>query len=166
MSKYFLHITCVMMLAITTLPVTIPAWMVFQKWLMSFEMKEKLETENLHRLELKKDEIKWYIQDRECIVNNKLFDIKSMSEENGFLIIEGIFDEEETEIENRLSRSAFPLDNERSELIFKFTHIIAESPSPFRIIQPMLTNTTQWANQWNMCITSSHKYITTPPPEA
>lgn len=65
-------------------------------------MKEKLETGLLHTITLPENEIVWVKKNKEIRIDNELFDIKSILKENNEIIITGVFDHEETEIEQKL----------------------------------------------------------------
>jgi len=50
--------------------------------------------------------IEWIKKGKEIMVNGKLFDVKKIVKENGQLIVTGLFDDEETAIENYLKRQS------------------------------------------------------------
>jgi len=65
-------------------------------------MKEKLETGLLHTIILPENDIVWVKKNKEIRIGKELFDVKSMLKENNKIIITGVFDHEETEIEQKL----------------------------------------------------------------
>src|SRR5687767_10293251 len=66
-------------------------------------MEASLETEALTRIRIPATDVVWYEEGREIMVQGKMFDIKTYSISNGIFTAEGIFDEEETEVVNRLN---------------------------------------------------------------
>lgn len=59
-------------------------------------MKERMENQSLHGITLADNEIHWLKEEKEILVNGKLFDIKSISQNNGLTTFYGLYDEEET----------------------------------------------------------------------
>lgn len=79
------------------MPVLLTLSFIIKKHDIRNEMKEELKRENLQKVVLKKNEVKW-VDDHEIWINNRMFDIKSKKIEGGVFIFIGLFDEEETEL--------------------------------------------------------------------
>lgn len=69
-------------------------------------MLERLENEQLHRIEVMKENVQWHEKGTELKINGQLFDVKDYHEENGKLICWGIFDTEETALANWVEDNA------------------------------------------------------------
>jgi hypothetical protein len=67
------------------------------------EMEEKLEKLHLQTIQIPVDEIVWYKKNKEIVVEGRLFDIKTLTIENGIATFRGLFDEKESDIKNLLS---------------------------------------------------------------
>jgi len=67
-------------------------------------MKEKLEEEFLHTIVIPEEQIMWVKYNEEINVGNKLFDINSYSEKNGLYFFLGLFDAEETALNDLLEK--------------------------------------------------------------
>lgn len=63
-------------------------------------MKEKLEEEMLHTIVVPAKQLIWAKYNKEIRVDGKMFDIKSMRVENDNYIFTGLYDEEETALNN------------------------------------------------------------------
>lgn len=63
-------------------------------------MLERVEKEQLTTIKIPEKEIEWYNPGHEIIIEGKMFDIKSIHLENGIYTISGLFDEDETELNN------------------------------------------------------------------
>jgi hypothetical protein len=63
-------------------------------------MLERVETEQLTTIKIPEKEIEWYNPGYEIIIEGKMFDIKSIHLEDGIYTISGLFDEDETELNN------------------------------------------------------------------
>ena len=63
-------------------------------------MLERVETEQLTTIKIPEKEIVWYNPGYEIIIEGKMFDIKSIHLEDGIYTISGLFDEDETELNN------------------------------------------------------------------
>jgi hypothetical protein len=92
-----------------------------------WEMEEKLERDAVQTIVVPANEFRWYDEGREIVVNGKMFDVKSITQENGNYLITGLFDEDETQLHlalNKLQHSSDATDAELiSELIFdQWTH--------------------------------------------
>lgn len=75
---------------------------VFQFYIKE-RMEASLERDALQSIALQENEVIWYEEDKELLINGQLFDVKSYSITNGTLTAQGVFDEQETEIINLLN---------------------------------------------------------------
>jgi hypothetical protein len=94
------------------------------------EAKEKLEASMLQTLHLKKEEFSWYKKGKEIRIGKHLFDVKSITEENGILVIAGLYDEQEDLLHKQLEQSQNKQENSsENNLCNFFFHFYYSIPS-------------------------------------
>ena len=71
-------------------------------------MNERLKSDGLVSVSIQKNEIRWIRPGKEIEINGKLFDVKNITEQNGFYIVKGLFDEKEDGIESALKKFQQP----------------------------------------------------------
>jgi len=86
-----------------------------------YKMKETLETGLLHTLTLPENDIVWVKKNKEIRIGKDLFDVKSISKENDKMLVTGLFDHEETEIDQKLGHLSGNPDSPNNILIKLFT---------------------------------------------
>ncbi|HEY0354665.1 MAG TPA: hypothetical protein VGC29_00595 [Flavisolibacter sp.] len=74
---------------------------VFQVYL-KHRAEQRLQTETIFDLSFPLHKVKWVEQDREIMVDGKMYDLQSYHEEDGMLIAKGIYDEHESRVMNVL----------------------------------------------------------------
>lgn len=100
------------------------------------KIKEKLETGALQTLILPEKDLLWVRKDKEIRVGGELFDVKSIIKQNDKVIVTGLFDDEETEIEQLLGH----LSGSRSIIthmllnLFSFLHHIFPGSLGFELL--------------------------------
>lgn len=82
------------------MPVLFTLFFLYKQQLTRHEMKERLEEEMLHTIIVPDTDIQWVKFKKEVRIKGKMFDIKSFSFENGQFIFTGLYDEEETALNN------------------------------------------------------------------
>ena len=100
---------------------------------------EKLETEQLSTIRIPVSELKWYEKGRELFYHNQLFDVESFYIQNDTIVIRGLTDTRETEIDLAVNKlvhnSAFDLVlTTIGENIFDFT---AFQPTQINVELPL-----------------------------
>jgi hypothetical protein len=92
------------MLVITSMPLCLFMYYKVQQLVVRHEMMEKLEHSNLITIEIPSSSVKWYEEEKEIIVQGRMFDVKSYEEVPGTINIKftGLFDDAETEIEDKV----------------------------------------------------------------
>jgi len=96
-SAFFLLLTGAM-------PLLFTLFFLVKQQVIRYTMKEKLEKELLHTITVSKEEVVWAIHNKEIIVGDKLFDVKSFSEKGGLYFFIGLFDAEETALNDLLEK--------------------------------------------------------------
>ena len=116
------YISCVILLAAFGIPGGYLISLQVKQKIVRHEMLEKLERSHLQRISIATDRIQWYEEDKEIIVDGKMFDIKSSKVVNDSTIFYGLYDHEETSLKQQVesivnNKSA---RDEKSQAIGKF----------------------------------------------
>jgi len=94
-----------MMAGILMLPVFYVVVFHLQKNAVQQQMQQQLKRGHLITLHLPAEKINWYKPDKEILVEGVLFDIESIVYHNGMATITGLYDQEEKELDEELSRA-------------------------------------------------------------
>lgn len=89
-------------------PVFLSAAFLGGRLLIRIVMIKSLESENVITLKLEPSQIRWYKKNHELIIDGKMFDVKSMAQQNGYLVVTGLFDDMETEMNALLEKNHDP----------------------------------------------------------
>ena len=102
-------------------PLFVSSLLLIKQQYARYKMKEKLETGLLHTIILPEKDIVWVQKNKEIRIDKELFDVKSILKENNKIIIKGVFDYEETEIEQKLGNLSGNPNSPNPMLIKLFT---------------------------------------------
>jgi hypothetical protein len=166
MKKATLHITCAFLLVVSLLPVAYPCVLALQKMYARWEMKEKLEKEQLQTIRVKTSEVTWTFLHRECRIDGKMFDVKQIIEDGEYLRLTGLYDEKETEIENNISRNSSDQNKKAVTIMAAFAQAVTVHSSETLVPIYLSTNTSGWQQLKASVLPTSIKTILTPPPES
>src|SRR6188768_3215894 len=97
------------------IPLLFTLFFLVKQQMIRYEMKEKLEKERLHTITVPREEVIWVKYNKEIIVGDKLFDVKSSSEKDGLCFFIGLFDAEETALNDLLEKDTD--DKNENELL-------------------------------------------------
>ena len=86
------------------IPLLFTLFFLVKQQMIRFEMKEKLEKEFLHTICVPREEVTWVDYNKEIIVGDKMFDVKSFTEKDGLYFFMGLFDSEETALNDLLEK--------------------------------------------------------------
>jgi len=100
-----------LMATIIMLPFFFIAVFHLQKFFVQVEMRQELKHKQLVTLQLPVDEIQWYKEGKEIIVEGLLFDVKSITYNNGLATISGLYDKKEKEINKQIEKANNELQN-------------------------------------------------------
>jgi len=147
------------------MPLLFTLFFLVKQMIIRYEMKEKLEQELLHTITVPREEVRWVKYNEEIIVGDKLFDVKSTYEIDGLCFFIGLFDAEETALNDLLEKDHD--DKNENDLLGQLFQCL-QSPCINISLDPGIT-----AGQNNTCffpillhIPSPFINITTPPPQA
>jgi hypothetical protein len=73
-----------------------------QQWIR-WEKIEELENSKLIQVTVSRSSINWIKEEKELLIGGKLFDVKSIIEKDGQIILTGLYDQEETAIINAIN---------------------------------------------------------------
>lgn len=153
------------LLAVTLIPVILPGLLSLQKTFVQWEMKEKLEKEKLHTLKLPAAQVQWAIIGNECIIDGRMFDVKTSREEGNMLVLEGLYDDEETALEKAIAHTSAPEDEAMAFCIQQATGMTAIEPQnpvlPFPPTMPASPRAAKGADK----LVSISLLSFSPPPE-
>lgn len=102
MSRYKQIIVALILLIITSIPCLLFIYYQSAQWYTQHEMEEKLEKEYLQTISIPVSDVKWYRENKEIIVGQKLFDVKSVIYRDGIASFTGLYDDQETNIKTQL----------------------------------------------------------------
>ena len=75
-----------------------------QQWYVCLEAEERLERKALVSVTIPAADLHWHKRGREAVIDGKLFDVKTMRQTGGQIVLTGLFDEAETAIVNLLEQ--------------------------------------------------------------
>jgi hypothetical protein len=166
MKNFRKHIVTICLILLAASPIVAPIMLLIQQQFVIHEMKEKMEHSVLHTIRIQEDKVEWTREKNECIINGKMFDVHSIIRESGFLLLNGLYDDEETVIIRNLVSTATDnqQENNRAKVIFIFTHLQAvENPdSSMQFDLPTVEQDFNIDLQAN--IMSAHTFQHYPPP--
>ena len=165
MRTTFKKITAFFLLLTGAIPLLFTLFFLVKQQMIRYEMKEKLEKEFLHTITVPREEVTWVKYNKEIIVGDKLFDVSSFSEKDGLYFFTGLFDAEETALNDLLEKGTE--DKNENELLGQLFQCLQSPCISVSIDQGLM------ADQNNTCsfpillhISSPFINITTPPPQA
>ena len=97
------------------MPLLFALFFLVKQQAIRYEMKERLEKERLHTITVRQDKVVWAKYNKEIIVEGKMFDIKSYSIKDSICFFTGLFDEEETALNDLLEKKTD--DKHENELL-------------------------------------------------
>lgn len=130
-------------------------------------MKERLERQMLHTITVSRADVVWVKYKKEIRIHDKMFDIESLTIENDQYIFTGLYDEEETALNNYLEKNTRQ-KNEREYQVLSSLFQLLQSLYPENVDDFLASATISKA----YCplilqyITSAFINILTPPPQA
>jgi hypothetical protein len=166
MNSFIHKISASIFLIASFIPVAMVLSFHINQQLVRYEMKEKLEEQNLHTITLSTENVHWVKKNKEILVNGKMFDVKSFSIENGLFKFTGLYDEEETALADQLENNFNKNNHTQSWLIsnlFSWLHSVYPGDK-IEILVPE-NRTRIVAHFINNSLSSPFKIILTPPPQ-
>ena len=98
-------ISSLFFLLAASMPLLFTLFFLIRQQLIRHEMQEKLEEEMLHTIKVPEAEVQWIRSKKEVRLDGKMFDIKSFYVKNGEYVFTGLYDEEETALNNYFEKN-------------------------------------------------------------
>jgi len=148
------------------MPVLFPLFFLYKQQLIRHEMKERLELEMLHTVIISKAEVQWVKYKKEIRIQDKMFDVKSFTIKNGQYIFTGLYDADETALNNYFEKNT-EQKNERGYQVlsafFQLLHSIYPGDSDESLISKNISKA--YCPLVFQHLSSPFINILTPPPQ-
>ena len=166
MKNPFNKILSFALLLTACMPVVFTLFFFLKQQAIRHTMKEKLEQGFLHTITIPAENVVWVKYKKEISIGNKLFDVKSFSIENNQYVFTGLFDEDETALNNYFEKSIDHKNERGNQLLVQLFQWLQsacpDSPADF----PLITEGTHiHCNLIPSYIPFPVKIILTPPPQ-
>lgn len=126
--KWLKQITAFVLLVLFSIPVLSPFVLQLQQLYVQHEMEEALEKKQLMIVRVHSTAVKWIHKNKECLIDGKMFDVKSSAAEgSSYVALTGLFDEHEKQIKEQISKQTRGLQNTQSKQIAKANKIVSAS---------------------------------------
>jgi hypothetical protein len=141
-------------------------YFIIKKQELKINFLNRFETRALHTIELNKNEIVWESNNKELIINNHLFDVKTITYKNNKAIVTGWYDNEEDDVNIALNNNNNHNQSKKEKnTIPFFSYTFYEQIIGFKI------ETWNYKESKKYCIINSSANsvvltITAPPPRA
>jgi hypothetical protein len=100
--KLLKYITISIWLTALLLPLITPVILQLQQRYVQWEMMEALEEKELITVSVSATAIHWLNKGKECLIDGNMFDVKNSKREGDQLILTGLYDEKEKQLEEQL----------------------------------------------------------------
>jgi hypothetical protein len=97
-------ISCFILFIAVSAPLFLSAVFLAGRLVIRHEMREKMEMEHVITIDVPANEFRWHKKNREIIINGKMFDVKSIVKDNNIYHISGLFDENESILDEELKK--------------------------------------------------------------
>lgn len=163
--KLLKHITAFVLLTALFLPLVTPVVLQLQHKYVQWEMMEALEVKELITITVDASSIKWIVKEKECLVDGELFDVKKLKQQEGKLILSGLFDVKEKQIEASIAKQSKQQQNNQSKQIVKLLLMVATPLNEFLtgFYLPVSLSSKQFYKP--SCYSSPFSGNLTPPPK-
>lgn len=129
-------------------------------------MKEKLEQQMLHTFIVSKADVVWVKYKKEIRIHDKMFDIESFTIKNDQYIFTGLYDEEETALNDYFEKSTERQNERGYEVLSLLFHLLQSIyPGNFDEILSSPTMSRAYCPLILQHISSPFRNILTPPPQ-
>ena len=130
-------------------------------------MKEKLERQMLHTVTVSKADVVWVKYKKEIRIHDKMFDIESFAIKNDQYIFTGLYDEEETALNNYLEKNTEQKNEREHQLLSSLFQLLQSMyPENFEEILASSISSKSYCPLILKHISSPFINILTPPPQA
>jgi hypothetical protein len=163
-------ITIISFFIAASAPLFLSAFFLGGRMLIRHTMMENLEIRYLTTLQIPEESFRWYKQDREIQIDGKMFDVKSLELKNGLYHVSGLYDDEETELNEEMNKFHESSDDQPSgsNIIFQVCLGIVSEDKSFYHFQFIPPDEIIMQNSLHQINLKPQQYLATysPPPEA
>ena len=165
----FLHKTiknCIVLflMALVSLPSFYSVYLYAKKQAIRREMKEKLEREALTTVRIHNDSVIWIEAGKEILVSNRMFDIKTATQEGDYVIFSGLYDDEEKAIESKMEKNTE--ENSSSVKLMKLiSHLNFVPYENICTIPSIDFESRNKMHSWTEALVKTDRQIVAPPPK-
>ena len=107
-------ITSLLALLLVSIPFIFSVFSVVKLVIIKGQMSENLESEQLQTLTISKNDAKWVVPGKEILIDGNLFDIKSCRYIQNKLVITGLYDKEEDNLQDHIEKLFHQKENGNS----------------------------------------------------
>ena len=157
----------IFLLFLMAMPFISSIYSLIEKMVIEHRMEERFECENLQVITIDADSVIWLKKNKELLVNGEPFDIKKLSSNGRKITVEGLFDSDEKELNQKIvkfNNAGDPSLRKTSLLVLLMFNTYFEEKHTINLTPPfVIKNKQAWQYQKeNSCI--SYGDILTPPP--
>jgi hypothetical protein len=141
-------------------------YLVKQK-IIQYQMQEQLEKTSLQTITVNKVDISWLKEDKEVIINGKLFDVKSYTVVDDKIILTGLYDRAENELKKEFANLIQHKKNDSApleQLVIKFIFTVVINQSQQTEVLACSQNTKTVYPLHNEVPIYQSAAVATPPP--
>lgn len=155
------------LLLIVATPIFFFTGFLIKQKMIQHEMKEKLESSFLQTITVNLTDIKWVKKNKEVIIGDRFFDVKSYTIENDKIILTGLYDEAEKKLQKDFAGMLHQKKNETApleQLILKFIFTAAIKKNTIAQDLPCNNKIKVIYLTYNEAAVTLSQSVTTPPP--
>ena len=121
MNNFLKKITGFALLLLILAPVLLFLGFSIKQKLIQVEIRDKMETSRLQTITIKMDKLQWVNERKEILISGKLFDVEFFTVSNDNIILTGLFDGKEDELQQHFENFFQHKNNSPlNQLAFKF----------------------------------------------
>jgi hypothetical protein len=161
----YLKTLALFFILLTAIPLLTPFYIHLQQRHIRHQMKEKLEQQYLTTVVLEKKSVHWIKPGKEILLGDRMFDIKTVQTDQDHFIFTGLYDDEETNVVNKMKDYRKQENNGGSKLLVQLMQVL-QMPCEYYIANhnSLVPDKTICYTEINESPLSQYKNIITPPP--
>jgi hypothetical protein len=168
MHKLATRIIAVVFIIVAFTPFLLPVYFLVQQKMIQFSVHEALEEGSLQTITILRSDITWTRQEKELLLNGKLFDVKNFTRSGDYLTVTGLFDGKEDELNLQLKRSIqerSPVNTGVENALVSFLFQTLTTPPENNNTSTVLFNVNNYGFLKSEKLYSIYNSITSPPPK-
>ena len=150
-------------MALVSLPMLYSVYLYAKKQAIRHEMKEKLEKQALTTVRVHNESVIWIEVGKEILVNDRMFDIKNVTNDGDYVIFSGLYDDEEKAIESKMEKHTE--ENSSSTKLMKLiSHLNFVPHENSCSISSIDFESMNKMHTWTEALPKSDRHVNAPPP--